>query len=53
MQYDKHPARSSTSFLVTWSFLVLTITGFVLYVVPHGRVAYWIHWSLAGMEKDQ
>jgi hypothetical protein len=39
--------------LVTWSFLILTVTGIVLYVVPHGRVAYWVQWSLAGMEKDQ
>ncbi|OAD20684.1 conserved hypothetical protein, membrane, partial [Candidatus Thiomargarita nelsonii] len=41
------------AFLVTWSFIVLTVTGIVLYIVPHGRVAYWVHWSLAGMEKEQ
>ncbi len=53
MLKNKHSARSLTAFLVTWAFVVLTVTGLVLYVVPHGRVAYWIHWSLAGMEKEQ
>jgi len=46
-------ARSLTAFLVTWAFIVLTVTGLVLYVVPQGRVAYWVHWSLLGMEKHQ
>lgn len=45
--------RSLTAFLVTWAFVVLTVTGIILYIVPQGRVAYWIHWSLAGMEKEQ
>ena len=53
MRKNKHSARSLTAFLVTWAFVVLTVTGLVLYVVPHGRVAYWVHWSLAGMEKEQ
>ena len=53
MRKNKQSARSLTAFLVTGSFLVLTVTGIVLYVVPQGRVAYWVHWSLAGMEKDQ
>lgn len=53
MLSSKQPVRSLVSLLVTWSFLILTVTGLVLYVVPHGRVAYWVHWSFAGMEKDQ
>jgi len=53
MRKNKQSARSLTAFLVTGSFLVLTVTGIVLYIVPQGRVAYWVHWSLAGMEKDQ
>lgn len=46
-------SRSLIAFLVTWAFIVLTVTGVVLYVVPQGRVAYWVHWSLSGMEKEQ
>ncbi len=53
MRKNKQSTRSLIAFLVTWSFLVLTVTGIVLYIVPQGRVAYWVHWSLAGMEKDQ
>ena len=53
MRKNKQSARSLTAFIVAWSFLVLTITGLALYIVPHGRVAYWVHWSLAGMEKEQ
>ena len=53
MRKNKQSIRSLIAFLVTWSFIVLTITGIILYIVPHGRVAYWIHWSLAGMEKEQ
>jgi len=32
--------------------VVLTVTGLVLYIVPQGRVAYWIHWSLLGLGKE-
>ena len=53
MRKNKQSTRSLIAFLVTWSFLVLTVTGLVLYIVPQGRVAYWVHWSLAGMEKAQ
>ncbi len=53
MRKNKHSLRSLTAFLVTWAFIVLTVTGIILYIVPQGRVAYWVHWSLAGMEKEQ
>jgi hypothetical protein len=53
MRKNKHSIRSLTAFIVTWAFIVLMVTGLVLYVVPHGRVAYWVHWSLVGLEKDQ
>jgi len=50
---NKQSLRSLTAFLVTWAFLVLTVTGIILYIVPQGRIAYWIHWSFAGLEKEQ
>jgi hypothetical protein len=53
MRTNKQSLRSLTAFVVTWAFLILTVTGLVLYVVPHGRVAYWVHWSLLGLSKDQ
>lgn len=53
MLKNKQSLRSLMSFMVIWSFLILIVTGIVLYVVPHGRVAYWVHWSMLGMEKEQ
>ncbi len=50
---NKQSVRSLIAFLVTWAFVVLTVTGVVLYIVPQGRIAYWTHWSLAGLNKEQ
>ena len=50
---NKQSLRSLIAFLVTWAFAVLTVTGIVLYIVPQGRIAYWTHWSLAGLDKEQ
>ncbi len=43
--------RTLTSLVVTWSFLVAVVTGIVLYIVPQGRVAYWVDWSLLSLTK--
>lgn len=53
MKTNKDSTRSLIAFLVTWSFLIMAVTGIVLYIVPQGRIAYWIHWSLLGLEKAQ
>jgi hypothetical protein len=53
MLRNKQSSRSLIAFIVTWAFVILTITGLVLYVVPQGRVAYWTHWSLLGLGKEQ
>ena len=53
MRKNKQSTRSLIAFIVTWAFAILTITGLVLYVVPQGRVAYWTHWSLFGLGKEQ
>lgn len=52
MLKNKHSTRAFIAFLVTWSFAVMTVTGLVLYVVPHGRVAHWSFWTLGGLGKD-
>ncbi len=49
---NKQSTRAFTAFLVTWAFLVLTVTGVVLYIVPQGRVANWTQWALLGLSKD-
>jgi hypothetical protein len=43
--------RSFTAFVVAAAFVVCTVTGIVLYVVPQGRVANWVDWSLLGLAK--
>lgn len=53
MLKNKQSTRSLTAFLVTWAFLILTVSGIVLYIVPQGRIAYWVHWSLLGLGKTQ
>lgn len=45
--------RGLVSFLVFGGFLVMTLTGLVLYVVPPGRVANWIDWRLLNLSKEQ
>ena len=52
MLRNKQSTRAFIAFLVTWSFLVLTITGLVLYIVPQGRIAFWTQWSLFGLGKE-
>ncbi len=52
MRRNTHSTRAFVAFVVTWSFLLLTVTGIVLYVVPHGRVANWTFWTLGGLGKD-
>ncbi|WP_373510721.1 DUF4405 domain-containing protein [Thiocapsa sp.] len=49
---NAHSTRAFVAFLVTWSFVILTVTGIVLYVVPHGRVGNWTFWTLGGLGKD-
>jgi len=41
---------SLTSFL---SFAIMLVTSVILYIVPHGRVAYWADWAFLGLSKDQ
>lgn len=51
MSSSKIHTRGLTSFFTLFGFIIMSITGLVLYVVPVGRVAYWITWSLFGMTK--
>ena len=43
--------RKTTSLTLLLSFVVLTLTSLVLYVVPEGRVAYWSDWRWLGLSK--
>lgn len=43
--------RAMTSLVTTWSFVIATVTGVVLYIMPEGRVAFWTIWELWGLTK--
>ncbi len=43
--------RTYASLGISWMFLIMGITGLVLYVVPQGRIAYWVDWRFLGLSK--
>jgi len=45
--------RRTTSLTMLISFVLLVLTSVILYIVPHGRVAYWSDWHLWGLSKTQ
>ena len=42
-----------TTFVVTISFVVDTISGIILYVAPPGRIANWTNWTIWGLNKEE
>lgn len=49
----KFNIRRWVSLTLGLSFIVMTVTGFILFVVPQGKVAYWSDWMLWGLTKEQ
>ncbi len=45
--------KKITSLTMLVSGFLLLVTSVVLYIVPHGRVAYWSDWRLWGLSKSQ
>jgi len=43
--------KKITSLTLGLSFLIMTYTGIMLFICPHGRVAYWSDWYLLGLSK--
>lgn len=43
--------RGLTSFFTLFGFLIMSVTGLVLYLAPAGRVAYWTTWEFIGITK--
>lgn len=42
-----------TSLTLFWSAFVLFFSSVVLFIEPHGRVAFWADWRLLGLTKQQ
>ncbi len=45
--------RKYVSLFLFYIIIAMTISGVVLYIMPHGRVAYWTGWRFLGLDKDQ
>jgi hypothetical protein len=45
--------KAFISFYIVFSFIVLGLSGIVLYVAPPGRIANWSVWQLVGLSKAQ
>jgi len=45
--------RAFTSLYITFSFIILLVTGISLYIAPPGRVAFWVSWKWALLDKEQ
>lgn len=45
--------RGFISLLITFSGLLMIVSGFVAYIMPEGRIAYWTDWQLWGLGKEQ
>jgi hypothetical protein len=53
MQKSNWSGRAFASLCTLVSFVLLGLTGIILFVEPQGRVAYWTRWSFLSLEKDQ
>jgi hypothetical protein len=45
--------RKITSLTALVSFLLLLLNSVVLYIAPHGRIAYWADWRFWGLTKTE
>ncbi len=45
--------RTVISLLTSMMFLVMAVTGLILFIVPQGKTAYWVDWRFWGMSKTQ
>lgn len=51
MSQGKFNYKIFTSYLLTTAFIMLVVSGLVLYVSPAGRIANWTNWSIVGLSK--
>lgn len=44
--------RAFISFGLTYAFIVILVSGIVLFVAPPGRYAHWVNWKIIGLSKE-
>jgi hypothetical protein len=50
---NKFNFRAWTSLILVWTFVLLMISGTVLFVSPAGRISNWTNWRLGALTKAQ
>jgi len=45
--------KKITSLSLGFSFLIISYTGVILFIAPHGRVSKWLDWHFLGLDKTQ
>ena len=45
--------KKITSLSLGFAFLIMSYTGVILYIAPHGRIAKWLDWHFLGLDKGQ
>jgi len=50
---NKNFLRQLIGLFLFFNSLITIFTGIVLFIMPHGRIAYWINWEFIGLNKDQ
>lgn len=46
-------SKGFASLLTTFSFIVMSLSGVLLFIVPQGRIAEWTDWRMLGLAKSQ
>lgn len=46
-------SKGFASLLTTFSFIVMSLSGILLFIVPQGRIAEWTEWQMLGLSKSQ
>lgn len=49
---NKFSWRAFISFGLTYAFLIILVSGLILYMAPPGRYAHWVTWKIAGLTKE-
>ena len=50
---NKNFLRQLIGLFLFFNGFIIIATGIVLFIMPHGRIAYWINWKFIGLNKDQ
>lgn len=49
---NKFSWKAFISFGLTYSFIIILVSGLLLYMSPPGRYAHWVNWKILGFTKE-